>query len=191
MKNLLCLLLLTGSISLHAQGTRLLRQPTMSETEIVFVYANDLWKSPISGGKAIRLTSNEGYESFPHFSPDGSWVAFTGQYDGNTDVFVIPASGGEPKRLTWHPGADFVRGWNSEGSAVLFGQVEIDAALIESIVLGDGGARHTATLRALVEAGADVNLPDRGGRTPLSLARSRGYDKMARILVRAGAREGR
>lgn len=105
--------------ALSAQQTRLLRQPTLSNSEVVFVYANDLWKSSLSGGKAIRLTSNEGYESNPHFSPDGSMIAFTGQYDGNTDVFVVPAAGGEPKRLTWHPGGDFVQGWSPDGK-ILF-----------------------------------------------------------------------
>ena len=118
MKNIWCFILLIASVSLNAQGTRLLRQPTVSDSEIVFVYANDLWKSSVSGGKAIRLTSNEGYESYPHFSPDGAWVAFTGQYDGNTDVFVVPASGGEPKRLTWHPGADVVQGWSPDGKVI-------------------------------------------------------------------------
>jgi tricorn protease len=104
---------------ISAQGTQLLRQPTISNSEVVFVYANDLWKASINGGDAIRLTSNEGYESLPHFSPDGKHIAFTAQYDGNTDVYVIPSEGGEPKRLTWHPGGDFVQGWTPKG-AVLF-----------------------------------------------------------------------
>ena len=113
------LLFLFCCFSISAQQTRLLRQPTLSQSEIVFVYANDLWKCSMEGGKAIRLTSNEGYESNPHFSPDGSMVAFTGQYEGNTDVYVVPAAGGEPKRLTWHPGGDFVQGWSPDGK-VLF-----------------------------------------------------------------------
>jgi len=119
MKQLLTLafsMLFTG---LFAQGTQLLRQPTLSDSHIVFVYANDLWKTTINGGNAVRLTSNEGYESLPHFSPDGKHIAFTAQYDGNTDVYVIPAEGGEPARLTWHPGGDFVQGWTPEGE-VLF-----------------------------------------------------------------------
>lgn len=66
------------------------------------------------------MTSNEGEESLPHFSPDGNWIAFTGEYDGNTDVYLIPAKGGEPKRLTWHPGADMVTGWSPDGSKVIF-----------------------------------------------------------------------
>lgn len=106
-------------LDLSAQGTQLLRQPTVSETEIAFVYANDLWKTSINGGNAIRLTSNEGYELSPHFSPDGKQIAFTAQYDGNFDVYVIPSQGGEPKRLTWHPSGDFVQGWTPEGE-VLF-----------------------------------------------------------------------
>lgn len=98
------------SSSLFAQGTQLLRQPTVSEKSIVFVYANDLWKVDRNGGEAERLTTNEGYESLPHFSPDEKWIAFTGQYGGNTDVYIIPAEGGSPQRLTWHPGGDFVQG---------------------------------------------------------------------------------
>tara|TARA_R110000868_G_scaffold408293_5_gene690977 strand:- start:6425 stop:9676 length:3252 start_codon:yes stop_codon:yes gene_type:complete len=102
-----------------AQGTQLLREPTISETNIVFVHANDLWKVDKAGGAAIRLTSNIGGESDPHFSPDGSMIAFTGQYAGNSDVYIVPIEGGEPKRLTWHPGADIVTGWTPKGE-VLF-----------------------------------------------------------------------
>jgi len=106
------------SLNLWAQGTRLLREPTVSASDIVFVYANDLWKVPRSGGEAMRLTSNEGQESLPHFSPDEQWIAFTAQYDGNTDVYVIPAEGGSPKRLTYHPGGDYVQGWTPEGEVM-------------------------------------------------------------------------
>ncbi|NER17968.1 S41 family peptidase [Spongiivirga citrea] len=112
------LLCLSFAIS-SAQGTQLLRQPTISKTHIVFVYANDLWKVPISGGDAVRLTTDDGYEQGPQFSKDGKWVAFTGEYDGNSDVYIIPIEGGTPKRLTWHPGGDFVQGWTPEGE-VLF-----------------------------------------------------------------------
>lgn len=103
-----------------AQGTRLLREPTVSADHIVFVYADDLWRVGRNGGDAVRLTSFIGTEQAPHFSPDGRWIAFSGQYDGNTDVFVIPAEGGEPRRLTWHPGADVVTGWTPDGSSVVF-----------------------------------------------------------------------
>src|SRR5918996_3204008 len=81
----------------------LAQQPALSATQIVFVVAGDLWSVPRAGGDARRLTTGVGVESSPSFSPDGSWIAFTAQYDGNTDVFVVPAEGGVPKRLTWHP----------------------------------------------------------------------------------------
>jgi tricorn protease len=119
MRTIFMLFLLSISMQSKSQGTQLLRQPTVSDSEIVFVYANDLWKTGINGGTAIRLTSNEGYEMLPHFSPDGKQIAFTAEYDGNIDVFVIPSEGGEPKRLTYHPSNDFVQGWTPEG-AVLF-----------------------------------------------------------------------
>lgn len=114
-----CFALLFNSYLLMAQGTQLLREPTISQDYIVFVHANDLWKVSKNGGDAIRLTSNIGGETSPHFSPDGSMIAFTGQYAGNSDVYVIPSEGGSPKRLTWHPGADVVTGWSPEGD-VLF-----------------------------------------------------------------------
>lgn len=108
------------SFSAWPQGTMLLRQPTISNTDIVFVYANDLWIVAKDGGDARRLTSNEGQESNPHFSPDGKLIAFTGQYDGNTDVYLIPTESGQPTRLTWHPGADQVTGWTPDGKEILF-----------------------------------------------------------------------
>ena len=103
----------------EAQGTRLLRDPDVGTTDIVFVHANDLWLVSRDGGDARRLTSAEGAETDPAFSPDGRWIAFTGQYAGNTDVYVVPAGGGEPRRLTWHPGGDVVQGW-TPGGAILF-----------------------------------------------------------------------
>jgi tricorn protease len=112
--------LLTAASSVAAQETLLVREPTVSATHIAFAYANDLWTVPREGGDARRLTSFPGLESDPHFSPDGRWIAFTGQYDGNTDVYVVPAEGGEPERLTWHPGPDQVRGWTPDGSRVVF-----------------------------------------------------------------------
>lgn len=117
LSTLLCLSI--GFVA-FSQGTRLLRQPTISDKHIAFVYANDLWLVSNAGGDATRLTSNEGAESFPHFSPDGKWIAFTAQYDGNTDVYVIPVEGGQPQRLTWHPSPDNVTGWTPDGKEILF-----------------------------------------------------------------------
>ncbi|MEE9231110.1 MAG: PDZ domain-containing protein [Acidobacteriota bacterium] len=98
----------------------LLRQPTISGTSVVFMYADDLWTVGREGGDARRLTTHPGYEWNPYFSPDGSSVAFTGTYDGNSDVFIIPATGGEPKRLTYHPGGDVVVGWTPDGKNIAF-----------------------------------------------------------------------
>ena len=97
---------------------RLLRNPTVGEGKLAFVYANDIWVTSDSGGEARRLTTFPGAETSPHLSPDGSMVAFSGQYDGNVDVFVVPVEGGEPRRLTWHPGGDNVRGWSLDGKSV-------------------------------------------------------------------------
>ena len=102
----------------QAQETKLLRQPDIHNDLIVFAYAHDLWIVSQAGGKATRLTSFQGAESNPKFSPDGKLIAFSGQYGGNTDVYVVPTAGGEPKRLTWHPGADVVRGWSPDGKIV-------------------------------------------------------------------------
>ncbi|MDQ2987245.1 MAG: PDZ domain-containing protein [Armatimonadota bacterium] len=98
----------------------LLQHPTVSESRIVFQFAGDLWSVAREGGSAGRLTSSPGIEGAPHFSPDGAQVAFTGQYDGNTDVFVVPASGGVPKRLTYHPAGDQVAGWTNDGKSIVF-----------------------------------------------------------------------
>ncbi|MGB6715663.1 MAG: hypothetical protein WBE47_01800, partial [Candidatus Acidiferrales bacterium] len=82
---------------------RLLRFPDVHGTQVVFSYAGDLWLTTTDGGVAQRITTSPGLEIFPHFSPDGKWIAFTGQYDGNFNVYVIPAEGGQPRQLTFVP----------------------------------------------------------------------------------------
>lgn len=111
-------------------ATRLLRFPDVCANRIVFTYAGDLWTVGTSGGTAIRLTAGPGVEQAAHYSPDCSQIAFTGQYSGDDQVFVMPASGGEPRQLTWYPtvgplpqrwGIDSqVYGWNPDGNAVIF-----------------------------------------------------------------------
>jgi tricorn protease len=118
-------LILVVSLRASAQGpdindTRLLSQPAISKSNIAFVYAGDLWVADADGKNVKRLTTDEGVEASPAFSPDGSLIAFSAQYDGNLDVFVVPVSGGVPRRLTWHPGPDVVQGFTPDGSAVLF-----------------------------------------------------------------------
>src|SRR5690242_21877313 len=87
-------------------NARMLRYPDISATQIAFVYAGDIWVAPKTGGEAMRLSSPKGEETFPRFSPDGSQIAFSGNYDGNTDIYVVPAVGGLPKRLTFHGDPD-------------------------------------------------------------------------------------
>lgn len=99
---------------------RLFRYPDVSADRITFVYANDIWVVPKSGGMAQRLTTPAGEESFPRFSPDGSRIAFSGNYDGNEDVYVISVAGGLPTRVTWHPEQDRMVDWYPDGSALLF-----------------------------------------------------------------------
>jgi tricorn protease len=110
--------LLTGL--LNAQSTRPLHQPDISAKYIAFAYAGDIWLAPRAGGDARRVTSSPAVEKDPHFSPDGKWLAFTGEYGGNDDVYVVPVDSGTPRRLTWHPGPDQVRGWTPDGQRVVF-----------------------------------------------------------------------
>src|SRR6185436_14666564 len=117
-----------------AQGTRLLRHPTVSRDSVAFEYGGDLWVVARSGGQARRLTSTQGAESDPYFSPDGSQIAFTSTVAGNTDVFVVPTAGGDPKRLTYHPGTDRARGWTPNGRRVIFTSGR-DTAPTQSYVL--------------------------------------------------------
>ena len=105
---------------LGAQSTRFLHQPDVSARYVAFAYAGDIWVVPRAGGDARRVTSSPAVESDPHFSPDGKWLAFTGQYGANNDVYVVAVDGGEPRRLTWHPAGSEVRGWTPDGSRVVF-----------------------------------------------------------------------
>ena len=98
----------------------LAQKPALNQTHVVFVYAGDLWKVSREGGSAQRLTSGPGIETCPVFSPDGTSIAFTGEYDGNVDVFIMPAEGGEPRRLTWHPASDITLGWTPDGKKIIF-----------------------------------------------------------------------
>ena len=113
-------ILLASFVSRAESGKNLLlRKPALSRTQIVFSYAGDLWSVPREGGEARRLTAGPGVETDPVFSPDGSQIAFTGEYDGNVDV-CRGRSGGVPKRLTYHPGQDAAVGWTPDGKRILF-----------------------------------------------------------------------
>lgn len=110
--------------------TKLLRFPDVYGDRVVFTYASDLWTAPASGGTAVRLTAHPGMEVFAKFSPDGRWIAFTGQYDGDEQVYIVPAGGGEPRQLTFYPAKgpfaprwgwdNQVLGWSNDGQSVIF-----------------------------------------------------------------------
>src|SRR5215467_9181121 len=110
--------------------TKLLRFPDIHGDKVVFTYGGDLWTASVNGGAATRLTAHPGIEVFAKFSPDGKWIAFTGQYDGDEQVYVIPSTGGEPKQLTFYPARgplsprwgydNQVYGWSNDGRYVIY-----------------------------------------------------------------------
>lgn len=125
----------------------ILEQPAISRDLIAFSYAGDLWTVPRSGGRASRLTTGVGIESQPVFSPDGKTIAFTGEYDGNTDVFTIPTTGGIPKRITYHPAADVAVGWTPDGKSIVFRSNR------------DAASRYTQLFEVPAEGGVEKVLP--------------------------------
>ena len=133
LRTLVALAFTMSSVSLLAQegeqSTKLLRYPDIHGEQVVFCYAGDIWKSDLDGGNVVRLTAHPGQEVFPKFSPDGQWIAFTGQYDGDDQVYVMPSIGGEPKQLTFYPtpagaprrGVEAqTLGWTLDGRQVMF-----------------------------------------------------------------------
>ena len=114
------LLSLAAPAAMGATPPHILQQPSLSRDLVAFGYAGDIWTVPRAGGRAVRITTGIGIESGPVFSPDGSTIAFTGEYDGNTDVFTVPASGGVPHRVTYHPAVDVAVGWSRDGKTLLF-----------------------------------------------------------------------
>ena len=102
----LCLISLAiPALAQEAREGRLLRFPDIYKDKVAFVYGGDIWLASTSGGVARRITTHQGRELFPKFSPDGKWIAFTGQYDGNFNVYVVPSEGGQPKQLTFYQGS--------------------------------------------------------------------------------------
>ena len=150
--------LILGAVTASAE-TKLLRFPDIAGDHVVFCYGGDLWKASTEGGQAVRLTAHPGQELFPKFSPDGEWIAFTGQYDGDEQVYVIPTAGGVPKQLTYYPAAGplpprwgydhQVYGWTPDGKKVLF----------RSLRDADGGKTLTGLYTVSVEGGLPVMLP--------------------------------
>ncbi|MEW6745265.1 MAG: S41 family peptidase [Planctomycetota bacterium] len=123
----------------HAGGASenrpLLRFPHVHGDKVVFTHAEDIWKAPVQGGVAQRLTVHEGEERFPRFSPDGSLIAFTGDYDGNTDVYVMDSDGGHITRATFHPSPDEVIGWHPLQRKILFRSSRVATGRVSRLYL--------------------------------------------------------
>ncbi|MGH9311599.1 MAG: S41 family peptidase [Vicinamibacterales bacterium] len=128
--------------------TLLLSQPATDGAQVAFVYAGDLWAARLDGSSVRRLTTDDGLESNPAFSPDGTLIAFSAQYEGNTDVYTVPATGGVPKRQTWHPGSDIVQGFTPDGKAVTF----TSARTVFT-------NRHTRLFTVPLDGGFETELP--------------------------------
>ena len=118
------------SFSASAQGTRLLRQPSISDSHITFVYAGDIWVAELGQDRAVRITSTPAIESDPHFSPDGQTIAFTSNRSGAASVYTVSVNGGAVNRLTWHPSPVITRGWTPDGENILYASTR-DSAPIE------------------------------------------------------------
>lgn len=124
----LLLLWSCAALAVDPQDTLLLEQPDIDARHITFIYDGDVWVANRDGSGAYRLTTAEGEESFPHFSPDGASIAFSGNYDGNIDIYIVPVAGGSPKRLTWHSADDLVEGFDSQGRVVFSSQSDVYSA---------------------------------------------------------------
>ena len=116
---IVCCLVAAGAFA-QSEPPLLMQQPTLNATRVVFAYGGDLWSVDRTGGAAVRLTSGPGASSNPKFSPDGRWIAFTGRYNGNPNVYVMPAEGGQPRQLTYSSGTDLVEGWSPDGKQITF-----------------------------------------------------------------------
>ena len=116
----LCVLFASVQTIAADSGPLLLQSPTLSKTQIAFAFGGDIWIVNRAGGDAQRLVTGSGVLSRPIFSPDGTQIAYTGNYDGNDDVYVVAASGGEPRRVTYHPASDVAVGWTNDGESILF-----------------------------------------------------------------------
>jgi tricorn protease len=150
--------------------TKLLRYPDIYANHVVFTYASDLWTASTSGGIATRITAHPGLEVFAKFSPDGKYIAFTGQYDGDEQVYVIPATGGVPKQLTFYPAKgpltqrwgydNQVLGWSVDGKAIIFRSQRDSWTLAESQLYSVPVSGGSATALPMPEAGSGDFSPD-------------------------------
>ena len=156
----LLFLTLNNPSPLRAQASQhlLFRSPSISATQIVFEYANDLWIVSREGGAARQLTNGVGHEANPCFSPDGSMVAFTAEYEGNSDIYLVPSAGGVPRRLTYHPGYDMAVGWTPDGKNILFNSRRDSFA--------DSGQLYTIPVNGVMPVALPLPMAEGGWYSP-------------------------
>lgn len=145
----LFLMILTGMITLSLSGqinAGLLRYLDISDEQICFVYGEDIWLMPLEGGTATPLTNSEGEVSWPRFSPDGKHIAFTADYNGNDDIYILPVTGGIPKRITYNSFSDRMVDWHPSG---------------EKIIFASGRESGRQSFRQFYEVGRDGGLPEK------------------------------
>jgi tricorn protease len=145
--HLVCLLAVFSATAQTAENLHIFQRPALNQNIIVFGYAGDLWTVPREGGRATRLTTGVGIETAPVFSPDGTTLAFTGEYDGNQDVFTIPVNGGVPHRVTYHPAPDFAVAWTVDGKRIVFRSTR------------QSSSRYTQLFSVPAEGGVATPLP--------------------------------
>lgn len=196
-------------VSQASAETLMIENPAISKNHIAFTYAGDLWVADRKGNNPRQITTHLANEYAPHFSPDGKWIAFTSDRDGNADVYIVSTSGGAPKRLTWHPGQDIVQDWSPDGKNILFTsrremtsgrsaqawQVPVAGGLptkvMEAVVLAASWAKDGETLAyqpyRVAHGGASGWRNHRGGSTPPIWILKPGADSYTEVPhVRAG-----
>ena len=136
------------------EPARMLAMPAVHEPRVAFVHDGDLWLADIAGGNARRITSADGREINPAFSPDGEWLAFSAPYAGNQDVYVMPAAGGVARRLTWHPGEDVVHGFTPDGAVLFMSERDVHTR------------RHMSLYTLDIDGGVPQRLPVPHGFKP-------------------------
>ncbi len=146
--SILFLFLFSASLNFGQVNAKLFRYPDISASQITFVYAGDIWVAPKEGGTAVKLSSPKGEEFMPKFSPDGNFIAFSGNYEGNTDIYIIPTMGGTPKRITNHPMGERVLDWTPDGKNLLFASAR-----------KSGRQRFDQIYKISVDGGLPIKLP--------------------------------
>ena len=183
LKQLLKLFFLTICLSAmntssYSHETRLLQQPSISSSQIAFVYGGDIWVSSIDGQNVLRLTSTQAIDKDPHFSPDGKTIAFTSNRSGTNAVYTIPAEGGAATRLTWHPGSSKVCGWSPDGKQILFASNRETAPTTFDRLWTVSTKGGPATM-LLVQRGTDGSFSPDGKQIAIDIVRR--WDKEWRV----------